>query len=187
MASSPVPLQQGPRWQRRPDDRRAEILDAAVLAFGQSGYKRTTLADVAERAGISPGTVSHYFGSKAALFEEVIAELADRGITVLLTTHDLAGVETIADRVAIMLDGRIVIAEELEVLKSRFRRVRYAQQPVALGSGAIAMRTWGSGGAEAVVNDYDDLSERFRGAEVAPMSLEEIFIAVAGETTGAES
>ena len=74
MAISPVPLQQGPRWQRRPDVRRAEILDAAVLAFGQNGYKRTTLADVAERAGISPGTVSHYFGSKAALFEEVIAE-----------------------------------------------------------------------------------------------------------------
>ncbi len=74
MAISPVPLQQGPRWQRRPDVRRAEILDAAVLAFGQNGYKRTTLADVAERAGVSPGTVSHYFGSKAALFEEVIAE-----------------------------------------------------------------------------------------------------------------
>ena len=74
MASTPVQLQRGPRWQRRPDVRRGEILDAAVLAFGQNGYKRTTLADVAERAGISPGTVSHYFGSKAALFEEVIAE-----------------------------------------------------------------------------------------------------------------
>ena len=74
MASSPVQLQGGPRWQRRPDDRRAEILDSAVLAFGQNGYNRTTLADVAERAGVSPGTVSHYFGSKAALFEEVIAE-----------------------------------------------------------------------------------------------------------------
>jgi AcrR family transcriptional regulator len=63
-----------PRWHRRPDQRRAEILDAALLAFGRQGYSRTTLADVAEHAGISPGTVSHYFGSKARLFEELIAE-----------------------------------------------------------------------------------------------------------------
>jgi AcrR family transcriptional regulator len=63
-----------PRWQRRPDTRRAEILDGAVLAFGKKGYQRATLADVAEHAGVSPGTISHYFGSKANLFEQVIAE-----------------------------------------------------------------------------------------------------------------
>jgi len=62
------------RWQRRPDTRRGEILDAAVLAFGKKGYQRATLADVADQAGVSPGTVSHYFGSKANLFEQVIAE-----------------------------------------------------------------------------------------------------------------
>jgi membrane fusion protein, multidrug efflux system len=67
-------LQVLPRWQRRPDLRRGEILDGAVLAFGQNGYKRTTLADVAARARVSAGTVCHYFGSKASLFEEVIAE-----------------------------------------------------------------------------------------------------------------
>ncbi len=63
-----------PRWQRRPDTRRGEILDGAVLAFGRNGYKRATLADVAEQAGVCAGTVSHYFGSKARLFEQVIAE-----------------------------------------------------------------------------------------------------------------
>lgn len=63
-----------PKWQRRPDDRRTEILDGAVIAFGKEGYERTTLAHVAEYAGVSAGTVSHYFGSKAHLFEDVIAE-----------------------------------------------------------------------------------------------------------------
>jgi AcrR family transcriptional regulator len=63
-----------PRWQRRPDTRRAEILDGAVLAFGKKGYQRATLADVAEQAGVSPGTISHYFGTKANLFEQLIAE-----------------------------------------------------------------------------------------------------------------
>lgn len=67
-------LQRPPKWQRRPDDRRVEILDGAVLAFGRNGYKRTTLAHVAEYAGVCAGTVSHYFGSKGTLFEEMIAE-----------------------------------------------------------------------------------------------------------------
>jgi len=62
------------RWQRRPDIRRTEILDGAVIVFGRNGYKRATLADVAEQAGVCAGTVSHYFGSKARLFEDVIAE-----------------------------------------------------------------------------------------------------------------
>ena len=72
--SGSVELQRAPKWHRRPDVRRGEILDSAALAFGQNGYKRTTLAEVAARAGVSPGTICHYFGSKAALFEEVIAE-----------------------------------------------------------------------------------------------------------------
>jgi len=46
------------------------------------------------------------------------------------------------------------------------------------------VRAWGSG-TEAVVTNYDDLAMERIGAsdvaEVAPMSLEDIFIAVAGE------
>jgi len=131
--------------------------------------------------------------ARKALFDEVIAELADRGITILLTTHDLAGVETIADRVAMIHDGRIVAEEELDVLKARFRRIRFAQQPVALESAsmlAARVKTFGSG-TEAVVTNYDDVTfERFRSSAnvyaVEPMSLEEIFIAVVGEN-GEES
>jgi AcrR family transcriptional regulator len=63
-----------PKWQRRPEQRRREILDSALWVFGRFGYQRATLADVAERAGVSPGTVSHYFGSKGELFQEVIAQ-----------------------------------------------------------------------------------------------------------------
>ena len=94
--------------------------------------------------------------------------------------------DPIADRVAIMKSGRIVLDEDLDALKSRFRRVRFAARPVALTNASLAtaaVRAWGSG-TEAVVTNYDDLAmERFGAnvAEVAPMSLEDIFIAVAGE------
>ncbi|HJW92357.1 MAG TPA: ABC transporter ATP-binding protein [Thermoanaerobaculia bacterium] len=128
--------------------------------------------------------------ARKSLFDEVIAELADRGTTVFLTTHDLTGVEHIADRVAIMNDGRIVLEEELETLKARFRRIRFAAQPVALDAASFRtalVRNWGAG-TEAIVSNYDDLAfERLRSnatiqsADVSAMSLEEIFIAVAGE------
>jgi ABC-2 type transport system ATP-binding protein len=133
--------------------------------------------------------------ARKSLFEEVIAELADRGITIFITTHDLTGIEGLADRVAIMKNGALVLDEEMEALKSRFRRVRFAAAaPVAFEAGALratTVRSWGTA-AEAVVSNYDEVAfERFRSAsdlsnaDVAPMSLEEIFIAVAGE--GAES
>jgi AcrR family transcriptional regulator len=63
-----------PKWQRRPEARPAEIVDAAIAAFGELGYHRATLADVARRAGVCPGTVAHYFGSKGGLFEAAIAQ-----------------------------------------------------------------------------------------------------------------
>ena len=134
--------------------------------------------------------------ARKSLFEEVIADMADRGLTVFITTHDLAPVEAIADRVGILVNGRLVLDEETETLKARFRRIRVAAQPVALTSGelrAVNVRQWGSG-TEAVVSNYDDLAfERFRdaarisGADITPMSLEEIFIAVAGEDQGVRS
>jgi len=131
--------------------------------------------------------------ARKSLFEEVIGELADHGITVFITTHDLAGVETLADRVGILKKGRLVLDEDAEALKSRFRRIRFTAQQVALEAGglaAAAVRNWGSG-AEAIVSNYDDIAfERFRttsgmnASEITPMSLEEIFVAVSGENAG---
>jgi len=63
-----------PRWQRRPDARPREILDAALRVFSEAGYERATIADVARRAGVSTGLVVHYYRSKAELFEAVIRD-----------------------------------------------------------------------------------------------------------------
>lgn len=65
-------LHQAPRWQRRPEDRPDEILDAATTVFGEQGFARTRLEDVAKRAGVSKGTLYLYFDSKEALFREMV-------------------------------------------------------------------------------------------------------------------
>jgi ABC-2 type transport system ATP-binding protein len=189
------------RWdQAAVDERLRRFRIAPNVRFGNlsKGQKKQVmlalaLASSPELLVLDDPTLGLDVVARKSLFDEVIAELADRGITVLLTTHDLAGVETIADRVAMIHDGRIVLEEELDVLKARFRRIRFAQQPVALESTsmlAARVRSFG-GGTEAVVTNYDDVAfERFRSSAnvyaVEPMSLEEIFIAVVGEN-GAES
>jgi ABC-2 type transport system ATP-binding protein len=132
--------------------------------------------------------------ARKSLFEEVITDMADRGITVLITTHDLASIEAIADRVGMLKKGQLVLDEEVETLKARFRRIRFTSQPTALSSVnlvAAQVRQWGNA-TEAVVTNYDDLAiARFQDeakvtTEVTSMSLEDIFIAVAGEE-GAQS
>jgi ABC-2 type transport system ATP-binding protein len=60
--------------------------------------------------------------ARDAVFREVIGELADRGTTVFVTTHDLGAVEGIADRVAILHGGRLAVDGELEGLKAQWSR-----------------------------------------------------------------
>lgn len=56
------------------------------------------------------------------VFGELIGQLADRGTSVFVTTHDLRGIEGIADHVAILREGRLAVNEELESLKERWSR-----------------------------------------------------------------
>jgi len=62
--------------------RRDQIITAAVVCFARTGYHATTMADVAEQAGVSKGTPYLYFESKQALFivlhEQWDCGLADR-------------------------------------------------------------------------------------------------------------
>jgi ABC-2 type transport system ATP-binding protein len=56
--------------------------------------------------------------ARDAVFQEVIGDLADRGTTVFVTTHDLRAIEGIADHVAILHGARLVLAGPLEALKA---------------------------------------------------------------------
>jgi AcrR family transcriptional regulator len=61
-----------PRFERRKDARPGEILEAALDLFVEKGFAATRLEDVAQRAGVSKGTVYLYFDSKEDLFKAVI-------------------------------------------------------------------------------------------------------------------
>jgi AcrR family transcriptional regulator len=66
-----------PRWRRRPGDRPREILRAALEVFGEQGLAGARIDDIARRAGLSKGTLYHYFPSKEALFRALVRETVD--------------------------------------------------------------------------------------------------------------
>ena len=63
------------RWQRRKAERPGEIIDAALEIFVAKGFMATRLDEVAQRAGVSKGTLYLYFENKEALFKAVVETL----------------------------------------------------------------------------------------------------------------
>ena len=61
--------------RRRKAERPHEILEAAFLEFSRNGYAVTTLDQIAERAGVTKGTIYVYFASKEQLFISMVREL----------------------------------------------------------------------------------------------------------------
>ena len=64
-------------YDREDLTKKAQILDAAILAFAQDGTK-ASVRTIATAAGVSPGLITHYFGSKDALKEACDAEILHR-------------------------------------------------------------------------------------------------------------
>ncbi|MGH9296932.1 MAG: TetR/AcrR family transcriptional regulator [Acidimicrobiales bacterium] len=54
------------------DARRAQMLRAAIEVIVERGFPETRVADVAERAGVSPGLVIYYFKTKDNLLAEAM-------------------------------------------------------------------------------------------------------------------
>jgi AcrR family transcriptional regulator len=54
------------------DQRRVQMLQAALEVISERGYAETRIADVAERAGVSPALVIYYFKTKEQLLTDAI-------------------------------------------------------------------------------------------------------------------
>ncbi len=56
------------------EDRKEQILDAAMRVFAQKGFTRATNKDIAREAGITPGLIYYYFESKDAVLQAIIEQ-----------------------------------------------------------------------------------------------------------------
>src|SRR6266480_2389994 len=71
--SSSKPMPQ-PQIESSNSDRRAQILDAALVCFAKRGFHQASMHDISAEAGISVGLIYRYFENK----EAVISAMADR-------------------------------------------------------------------------------------------------------------
>jgi AcrR family transcriptional regulator len=56
------------------EDRREQIMDAALRVFAQKGFTRATNREIAREAGVTSGLIYHYFDSKDALLKAIIEQ-----------------------------------------------------------------------------------------------------------------
>ncbi|MCB9136919.1 MAG: TetR/AcrR family transcriptional regulator [Caldilineaceae bacterium] len=65
------------------DVRRSEILASAQQLFYQKGYEQTSIRNILEANDIAKGTFYHYFDSKQALLQELVARLTDQTLVLV--------------------------------------------------------------------------------------------------------
>ena len=75
--------------RKEPEDRRGQLLQAALASLADTGIENFTLAEVARRADVSPALVVHYFGDRDKLIEATFRQLVERVTT--LPMRALAG------------------------------------------------------------------------------------------------
>jgi TetR/AcrR family transcriptional regulator, cholesterol catabolism regulator len=106
---------------RQADQRRSELIDAALRLFAEQGFRATTIADIATATGTAHGLVYHYFSSKDELLEAVLqrytflprlrallAVSPDRPASEVLTEIAIGLSAMLGDRPEIL---RLVVAE----------------------------------------------------------------------------
>lgn len=129
-------------------------------------------------------------GLDPAVTEEVLQALvthvASEEMTVFFSSHQIAEVDQIADRIAIIHRGRAVVAGALDDLKENFRRIQFvfdseAPDPVFRAAGVESVRRKGrvltvlsSAGAEPILDEARTLNPV--SVDVVPVTLKEIFL-----------
>jgi ABC-2 type transport system ATP-binding protein len=120
-------------------------------------------------------------------FLESMVEVAAAGRTVLLSSHQIGEVERVADAVAVLKQGRLVLYERLDDLKSRIRELTVAfvngssQLPTLPGT--LIRSDGGDRQWRFLIRDLDEQGlgslrsdVQVRHVEVRHPSLEEIFV-----------
>ncbi len=80
------------RRRLRTDERRDEILEAALRVFATRDVAAVSVEELAAEAGASAALIYHYFGGKQRLAEAALSDAADRliaGLVVDTTAHPL--------------------------------------------------------------------------------------------------
>jgi AcrR family transcriptional regulator len=154
------------------DATRASIVAAARNRFALLGYAGTSNRDVAAAAGVTHGTVYHYFKTKRALFAAVVNDAYD-AILPRFSTMELP--ESFAGRMD-AISARIAELEETEGSLLRFlatvplEQVRNPELLGIMGSSALSVHDLVGQLVDASVAAGDLAADLDRGATSAMLA-----------------
>lgn len=76
------------RTVKDPEERRAEIVEAARRLFAEKGYSGTSVSEIVKSVGVAQGTFYWYFKSKEEVYHAILYAYAEK---VVLDTEELVG------------------------------------------------------------------------------------------------
>ena len=76
------------------EDRRNQILNAAVATFSRNGFHQTTIEDIRLEAGLSRGAVYHYFKSKEDIIDAIRERSARQAEAIIVSSAETDDAES---------------------------------------------------------------------------------------------
>jgi len=120
-------------------DRSDDLVQQLSRGMQQKAAIATTLATKAEVLLLDEPTLGLDVSSAIELRRLMKEIVSDHGRTILLSTHDMNLVEAVADRVAIMNKGRIVVCEKKEKLMKLFTARAYRIRLTQVSEGIMSL------------------------------------------------
>lgn len=149
----------------RAETRRAAIRDAAIEQFMQRGYAATSMANIAESAGVSRPAVYQYFTDKEDVFTAAFAGVFEERVNAAIAGIDAAPTTQAALEALLQrYDGDLW---ELTSSSPHHHELMQAKSPaIAAAVGVEVGRLW------SAVSDFLDRCAPGRGAAIRSRRLE---------------
>jgi AcrR family transcriptional regulator len=187
------------------EDRRDELIDAALVLFSSRPAEEVTLDDIARQAGVSRALAYRYFGSRAEIYVEAMRRAADQFLVLMDPPHDSAPLVRVVEAIRRYFDFAADHATGFQALLrgdpasqsgavgemvEEVRSALFARLVEGMGRSAaspqlrLALRTW-IAGAEAAALDWlvnRDLDRR----AVEDFLLEQLYAALSTVARGDE-
>jgi AcrR family transcriptional regulator len=128
----PEPLISGgtDAWHTLPEAKRAQVTHAAVDEFAARGYAGASMNALVKAAGISKGSLFHYFGTKGHLFEAIVdAAFGEVKATVKAVRDDTAGQPLDARLEQLLEAGFRFVSDHPRLAAIYFRVLRSGDAP----------------------------------------------------------
>jgi AcrR family transcriptional regulator len=151
--------------QKRSQEKRARLKDAALALFGERGYEGTSVDDIVSRANLAMGTFYQHYRSKRqlllALMDELLQHLSRLELRPTSTTNIRSGLHRLLAQ---------AFSADLRYLGAYRAWQEAALADSGLASKQAEIHAWTTARLLAVFNHLQQLPDARTGVDIAPLA-----------------